>query len=176
MLTASYVDVTSVVMGAASAVTDELATLGCGTLNRVCPIVPGDIAWDECDCGLFAQTITETRPSDNFPASAADQAVTACGPRLLTVSVQAIIVRCVPGVSDNGSSPSCEALQAAATTLECDRQALRHGIRCYLRELRESYQIAEFSVGVTTSLGPQGGCAGVTLTYQFGVQNVCCPA
>lgn len=174
MLTANYTDVTAVVIGAADAITDELASHGCGTLNRVCPLVPGDIAWDECDCGLLAQSITQTFPSDTFPTPASDRANTACGPQLHVVTVQVSITRCAPNVSDNGTTPSCDALRDAAVTLECDRQALRQGVRCYLHTLRETYQIAEYSVGTVTTQGPQGGCVGVELIYQFAVRNVCC--
>jgi hypothetical protein len=170
-----FSDIVAIVTGAAQAVRDEIIDLGCGDVNRFCPLVPGEIAWDECDCGQFAQTITQTFPSNSFPTPAVDTRQTACGPQLLAVNVTASLTRCVPVPNDNGSSPTCDALLDAAIIMECDRQALRTAITCYLLNLRNTYRIHEFTVGNATSVGPQGGCAGIELTYQFGVANMCCP-
>ena len=173
-VTLAYGDIISVVTGAATAVREELINVGCGDVNRFCPIVPGELAWDECDCGLFAQTITQSFPSNNFPTPASDSRQDTCGPKFFVINVNAYIIRCVPGPSDNGTSPSCVVLEDAAIQLECDRQALRSGITCYLRDLRNSYRIFDYSVGATTVVGPQGGCAGVEISYQFAVTGICC--
>lgn len=166
--------VITVVTGAATAVREGLISTGCGDVNRFCPIVPGNIAWDECDCGMLAQTITQTFPSNVFPTAAVDQRQTACGPNLLVVNVLATLVRCVPIMDDNGNPPNCLALEDAAVQLECDRQVLRYSITCYLRSLRDQYTIHEFSVGAASSTGPEGACAGIELPYQFAISNLCC--
>lgn len=173
-IVSNFMDVIAVVTGAGQSVRDLLITTGCGDVNRACLIVPGEIAWDECDCGQLAQTITQTYPSNNFPVAATDQRQTPCGPQMLVITVQASIVRCVPIINDNGAPPTCVSLEDAAIQLECDRHVLRQGITCYLRELRNNYRIHDFTVGSATSIGPQGACAGVDLIYQFGISNTCC--
>lgn len=168
----NVVDVISI--DVADSVLAYLTDFSCGAVDRFCRLVPGEIAWDQCDCGLFSQTITATYPSDTFPAPANDQPQTECGPLLIVYSVTAELVRCAPTVDDDGTAPTCDRLEDAARTLECDRQALRLGITCALNELRDTDRIIEFTVGAATTTGPQGGCVGVSLPYQIGVPNVCC--
>lgn len=170
----NFDEIVAVVTGAAQAVRDEIIAAGCGDVNRFCPLVPGEIAWDECDCGQLAQTITEIYPSTNFPLQAVDDRRTACGPQMSVVNVTLSLTRCVPGPNDNGSPPTCDALLAASVITECDRQAARKAVACYLMELRETYQIHEFVIGSAVSVGPQGGCSGIELPYRFGINNVCC--
>lgn len=163
-----------IVTGIGQCVVDELEDTEGGVPDRVCLAVPGAIAWDNCECGQFAQTITTDAPTVNFPAPASDQRNTACGPALLVVTAQASITRCVPTLRDSGEAPSCDALFVAARVLEEDRRALRTAITCCLWELRRTYRITDFAVGVTTAVGPEGMCAGVEITYQFGINGVCC--
>lgn len=174
MAVSLFSDIIVVVTGAAQAVRDEIIQNGCGDVNRFCPLVPGEIAADECDCGQLAQTITEIYPSNAFPTPATDTRQTACGPQMSVVSVSLSLLRCVPGPQDSGAPPTCDSLLAAAVVMECDREAARLAIACYLRNLRETYQIHEFAIGSATSVGPDGGCAGIQLPYQFAISNICC--
>jgi hypothetical protein len=166
-----------IVTGAAAAVNDELEVTGCGSVDRVCPLVPGSIAWDKCDCGQLAQTITAVSPTNNFPAPAADSPVTPCGPNLLVVSVTLSLVRCIRGLEDDSreTAPDCDTLLEDAMCLERDRFAARTGIRCYLKTLHQQYLITHYTVGTATSVGPDGMCGGIELPYQFGIAyNGCC--
>lgn len=166
-----------IVTGAAVAAYQELAATPAGAPDRFCPAVPGEVAWDECECGLFVQTIQEVVPSSNFPTPAADQRTTACGPALVIVTVQASILRCVSTVADGGNPPpvpTCATLLAESRTLEEDRIAVRRGITCFLRAQRDAYRILDFSVGAQSTLGPQGMCAGSIMPYRFALSNFCC--
>lgn len=164
----------AVVTGVGQCVVDELdGSLG-GVPSRVCLVVPGEIAWDGCDCGMFAQTITGDVPSNTFPAPAVDIRTGPCGPNLLVYSVTAQLLRCIPTLDDNGNPPTCDALLAAAQVTEDDRTRLRTAVTCCLREMHTAVEIYNFAVGATTSVGPQGLCGGVQITYQFALGNVCC--
>lgn len=158
----------------ATAVRERIIAEGGGDVNRFCPLVPGAIAWDECDCGQLAQTIPQVYPSDIFPAPASDTRTTPCGPQFIVVTVVLSLTRCVQGINDNGFAPTCAQLLDDALVLEADRYAVRKAILCALRELRDTYDIAEFSVGATTSVGPEGMCAGIEQAYAFALSNVCC--
>lgn len=168
----------TIVTGVGECVREELAETEAGVPDRFCLIVPGEIAWDECECGQFAQSITTEVPSENFPFPSTDRRTTACGPQFLVVTVVASLTRCVPTFDRNNRAPSCDSLFAAALRLEEDRGALRRGVTCCLRAMRNTYtspiRITDFTVGAATSVGPNGTCAGVELTYQFAVSNVCC--
>lgn len=163
-----------IVTGVGQCVVDELEHSIGGVPRRVCLAVPGDIAWDECDCGQFAQTIVSDTPTENFPVAATDRRTTACGPQFLAVEVLASMVRCVPGVGRDNRPPTCDQLLESARILESDRTALRRGITCCLWDLRQAYRITDFTVGAATTVGPEGLCVGVQLTYRFGINSVCC--
>lgn len=164
----------AVVTGVGECAVAELARTEAGMPKRVCLAVPGDIAWDNCHCGQFVQSISTEVPSENFPFPATDRRSTACGPAFLVVTVTASIQRCVETFDRNGKVVDCDVLFAAARRLEDDRTALRYGITCCLRELRRTNRITDYAVGAATAVGPNGGCVGVDLTYQFAVSNTCC--
>lgn len=136
---------------------------------RICLLVPGNIAWDGCDCGQFAQTIQADYPTLVFPADASEQVsgVGGCNARPLVYQVLASITRCIPGMSTGGKPPTCAALNVAALAMEGDAFALRRGVECCLSALQDSYVIAKFVVGRVNRVGPEGNCAGVELSYKF---------
>jgi hypothetical protein len=89
-------------------------TIG-GAPSRI-GIVPGAIAWDDCDCGaggLLALGTVRTYLSDEFPNELSE--VTGGGSGVLICgdfSVQAI--RCAPSPSTSGDAPSVDALDRSA--------------------------------------------------------------
>lgn len=163
----------AVVTGAGEAVRLALTATTAGAPSRVCLLVPGEIAWDNCDCGQLAQTITEVYPSDTFPVPANDSRRTACGPNLTVARVKLSLVRCVRGPTD-GDPPSCADLLADALVLESDRYVARTALACYLAGRRDAYAITDFAVGAGVSVGPQGDCAGVEVAYLVGLGSACC--
>lgn len=164
-----------IVTGVGMCVVEELENTpesgGVPPKMRVCLMVPGNIAWDACDCGQFAQTIQADYPTSTFPVDASEQVlgVGGCGDRPLAYQVLASIVRCIPGMKGNppGIPPSCSELQAAALIQQGDAFALRRGVECCLEGYRRNRQILKFSVGRATFVGPEGNCGGVELTYKF---------
>lgn len=162
-----------VVTGAGQAVADELADLGYG-VDRTCLMVPGGIAWDECDCGQLAQTVTSVVASNNFPTAAGDTPQTPCGPNQLVVNVTLSLVRCVHGPGDSGESPACSDLLSDALQLERDRFVARRELRCFLKDLYDRDLLTGFLIGSATSVGPEGQCAGIEVAYAFGIVNQGC--
>lgn len=142
--------------------------------NRFCPLVPGDIAWDECECGQLAGSITDIAPGNNFPAPANDTAQTKCGPPLIIVSALLSLVRCVPTPNDNGKSPKCDALLSAAVRLERDRWIARRALRCCLQGMYDRMEIANFLISTASSVGPEGMCAGFVMPFTFAFTNDGC--
>lgn len=138
---------------------------------RVCLLVPGNIAWDGCDCGQFAQTIQSDYPTSIFPADSSEQVLGSggCGNRPIVYQVLASITRCVPGLvaGNPPKPPTCDALQRAATIMTADAYALRRGVECCLAALADSYIIMKYVVGRINYVGPEGNCAGVELGYKF---------
>lgn len=163
-----------IVTGAGQAVSDDLDENGY-PVARTCLMVPGAIAWDNCDCGQLAQTVNSVVHSNNFPTPAADTPQTPCGPNQMVVNVTLSLVRCVSTVDDNGTSPSCANLLGDALQLERDRYLAIVALRCYLRDLYDDNLLIGYSIGAATSVGPEGMCAGVEIPYSFGIAaKGCC--
>lgn len=165
---------TDIVREIGVAVHDRLRDAG-RDVSRACYVVAGQVAWDECDCGQLAQSITSVVPTSSPPTPATDTRHTACGPGMVLVNVTLSLVRCVPTINENGIPPSCDVLDDAGVCLERDRHDARVGVSCYLRDLRRTYRVLEFGVGAATTVGPQGMCGGVELTYWFALHDDCCP-
>lgn len=164
-----------VVTGVGMCIVDELEATpesgGVPTNMRICLMVPGNIAWDSCDCGQFAQTVQADYPTLQFPGDASEQVVGlgGCGGRPLVYQVLASITRCVPGMiaGNPPKPPTCASLQSAAQIMIADGYAMRRAVECCLSNFVDSYVIAKYVVGRTTYVGPEGNCAGVELTYKF---------
>lgn len=141
------------------------------TLHRV-GAVPGEVAWDSCECGLL--TISEGRayPSIRFPTEGLDDA-TPCGAPYTVVEFLLTLVRCVPVPSEDMEPPPVTELSAAAEQLNRDRGMLKTAAWCCLQDLYNTDQIAAWTVGASETIGPQGGCAGTQLTVMVGFLNDC---
>jgi hypothetical protein len=164
-----------IVTGIGSAVAAALADTPDGTPERVCLLVPGDIAADGCDCGQLALTIQRRYGSYTFPAEATtDEAAAECPPPVLVGVVTLTLFRCVPSPDDQGNPPSCDALQDAAVGQDVDIATIRRTLACHLANLATQEQILHYTVGATVSNGPSGGCGGSDTTITIGIPNCGC--
>lgn len=150
---------------------DGVDNTGDLALNRVC-LVPGDVAWDNCQCGQL--TVSEVRryPSNSFPLEQVDHEAE-CGAGWLVVNFIVTLVRCVPSPDEAGEPPLCEDLTTAALQLYRDMGMIRSAVDCCLSTLYDTHQVAAYELGAQEVIGPQGGCAGSTLAVQLGILNGC---
>lgn len=148
----------------------ELATSLGGAVDRAC-VVPGDIAWDDCTCGLLAVTVRRWFLTDNFPETSAAFGANAiratpCDQPWLVGELRLQVVRCAPTPPDGQLSPPCADLETAAEVLISDAYvALTETVRT-LCELRESDQIIDYVLGDQETMGPAGDCVGTELIAQ----------
>jgi len=164
-----------VVTGIGLAISDALATTPEGRPDRVCLLVPGTVAADECDCGQLALTIVRKYGSDNFPVEASrDESTPGCPPPILCAVVTVSLLRCVPNPDEDGSSPSCAVLQAAAVNQDIDDATIRRTLYCHLAELARTDVVVGYTIGATSSTGPEGGCGGSETTIIIGVNSCGC--
>lgn len=167
----------AIVTGVGVCIRDELANTpesgGVPAKMRLAYLVPGNIVWDDCTCGQLAQTIQMDYPSKQFPINESQMPQRGVGCQLgpLAFQVVASITRCVPGLQNSlpVTSPTPEQLLTAALTMEGDAHALRTAVECCLNAmwLERPQRIFDYRVGQVSRVGPEGGCAGVELTYQF---------
>lgn len=136
---------------------------------RFCHIVPGNIAWDACDCdGQFAQTAVQKNPTRVYPTDASNEALQGgCQSRSMMWIVTASLIRCIPGLKNNGASPTPAELFVASRKQHGDEFAMRKGIECCLGDMKKLYRITDYRVGAALFVGPEGNCGGVEIVYSF---------
>jgi hypothetical protein len=141
---------------------------------RLVYMTPGNIAWDGCDCGQFAQSIQVDYTSTQFPVDTSQQPRQGVGCNLgpLVYQVIATIQRCVPGMTGTVGAalpPTPAKLLEAALIMEGDAWALRTAVECCLVNMKKArpQQIFDFRVGQVQRVGPEGNCASVELQYWF---------
>lgn len=142
---------------------DALVASPGGRPQRAC-VVPGQIAWDSCECGALYVSPTRFFLNDTFPASLNGEArTTPCelAWRIATITVQ--ILRCAPAPQGMSVSVSCAQLDPVARVVVADAYLVQERALSYLCGLKETYEIADFTLGDQTTVGPQGTCVGSEL-------------
>ena len=137
---------------------------------RTCLLVPGNIAWDGCECGQLALSIQRIYPSLRFPADASeDPATGGCEVGFKAVQAIASITRCVSGITAGTPPrlPTCAALRADALVMQADAWAMDRAVRCCLAAYKTAHTIFDYRVGGLAFVGPEGGCAGSELIFKF---------
>lgn len=155
------------------AIDEDLLASIAGRPDRAC-VVPGDIAWDGCDCGILAVSPRSWFVSDAFPDASDARGSLRVGPCDLpwlvgTIEVQ--IVRCAPSPDGNMLDVPCDKLDAAAEILVSDAYLTLRSVSVTLCELRNDEQIVDFVLGEQQTVGPQGGCVGTMLTAQVALNR-----
>ncbi len=138
----------------------------------------------ECDCrcvngaagrvSLYPQSMV---PSNSWPQAlpAWDRYDRACGPPYIMLVLNIEITRCVPTIDESGNPPLCPDLTAAGLAWYTDATIVRQAVGCCLRDMKLSATIQRFSMGQTTPVPEQGGCAGSVLQVMVGLSHCLCP-
>jgi hypothetical protein len=165
----AFYDVASILV---TGVADALDESPAGRPDRAC-VVPGEIAWDGCDCGVLAVSPRSWTLSDAFPDVAGFTGVqaTPCDLPWLVGTIEVQIVRCAPSPDGNVLSVSCARLDAAAEILVADAYLTITETVATLCELRLSEEIVDYALGEQLTVGPAGGCVGTSLTVQVALER-----
>lgn len=147
----------------------QLAAAGADAPNRTCT-VPGELAWDECDCGLLAVRWTGLTYGTG-PTATAPDTDTNCGQPMVNLSFNVALLRCVPGPQSGGASPTCEQLAIAAEVLHRDVFALEIAMTNAVVALRDANTIVDWALNGQVPVGPQGLCAGTSYNLVTSIRN-----
>lgn len=165
-----YVNVTGIAM----CIANRLDATTAGRPKRIC-IYPGDVAWDSCECGMLALTTTRIFGSERFPNEGiTGYQLSTCGLPYMVAQVEITMLRCVPSVQDGKNPPTCDQLASATRVMYDDAFAVWQGTLCCLRAMKEQNFIQEFNMETQTFVGPQGLCAGSTISVNIGYLGPCC--
>jgi hypothetical protein len=150
------------------------ASLG-GAVDRAC-VVPGEIVWDDCNCGLLAVSVRRWFLTDNFPETSAAFGAntiraTPCDMPYLVGEVRVQVVRCAPIPDGNALSVPCPELDTAAQVLLSDAYVTLTETVSTLCELRETDQIIDYVLGEQETQGPAGDCVGSELVAQVALMR-----
>lgn len=135
---------------------------------RVYP-VPGQLAWDECQCGLLAVEMQPAFFTQSFP-NPSPQREDGCRP-FLALPLLITVLRCAPVIEKGETSPKPSSLDLGASVMYDDVEALLRGTASAAHELYEDYAVLAYSLNNVTPVGPQGGCVGITQQIILGFNN-----
>jgi len=134
-----------------------------GPPERSC-VVPGAIAWDECDCGLLAVSVARTYYSDAFPGEQAEKVgAGSCRPAWDVAELVIQAIRCAPSPQGQDLSPTCAALDVSAQEVTIDAAVVKSAVSLLLCRMENTGSIIDYFVLPQTIQGPQGGCVGSEL-------------
>lgn len=154
------------------AVNEALGETPTGKPDRAC-VVPGQIAWDECECGQLAGTVNQWFFSDTFPIDATPGAIVSpqCRSAWEVAEMLIEILRCAPQPKGEDLAPDCSALDAAAQTHITDADVVRNTIVCLLEEMKDAGRIVDYTIGAQVAVGPQGMCVGTDITFSVALDR-----
>jgi hypothetical protein len=134
-------------------------------------VVPGAIAWDECDCGLLAVSVAQIFLSDTFPDQLANKAGTRCDAAWEVGEFVLQIIRCAPQPEDGKLAPTTPALDASAQEVLRDAYELLLGASVKLCQMSDAQDIVDFIMRPLTAQGPSGACVGSELRVFVALQR-----
>lgn len=150
-----------------------LAATTAGAPNRAC-VVPGSIAWDECECGTLAVSPQRFFVSDEFPEGALGRGLvrtSPCDQPWLVAELFVQLIRCAPTTSELGVAPTCVDLAAAAQVLLVDAYTVLTETLRIMCELRENDETVDYVIGEQVTRGPEGLCVGTELNVFVGIMR-----
>lgn len=138
---------------------------------RVC-VVPGEIAWDDCNAGQLVVSTVREFQSETFPLEALERGVnSSCGLPYLVAELRFSLLRCAPIPQKMSITVPCESLEDTSLLLHKDAFWMRKALSCCLLDLKRTYVILDYIVGSTDRVGPDGGCVGNEITVLLGLVN-----
>jgi hypothetical protein len=122
-------------------------------------VVPGAVAWDECDCGLLAVSWTVSYPSDSFPTEQTG-VVGNCSAAWEVAEFLVQVIRCAPGPTAQANAPTVKALSDAARLLDTDGNQVVRAVSVLLCTMKDAMDVEDFLVTRRIPQGPEGNCVG----------------
>lgn len=152
-----------------SVAADVLAAINASTTSQFgrVGVVPGLIAWDECDCGLLAIYVNQEYESDDWPMQKVTRDISqGCGAIYDAAELVIHVVQCAPTPEGQANAPTVESEDAAARIVQRDRYQVRKALKLWLCEAADTRMIEDYIVDTTIIQGPTGGCVGTETRFR----------
>ncbi len=140
---------------------------------RAC-IVPGEVAWEECDCdGQLTLALQRLYASDEFPrASGPSGGTYPCDAAWLVCENIVTLIRCAPLPQGSETHVDCNVLDDVGKSIIQDAVVLYSTITCTLASLKDAQDIMDYNVSDGLVLGPEGGCVGTQVIFSFSMHRL----
>lgn len=126
--------------------------------------VPGEIAWDDCNCdGTLAVTTPRVFLSENFPDEAEGTVGVRCQAPYEVGEFTVSVLRCAPQPEGQSLSPDADDLDSAAGLMLQDVAETMDAVSALLCQLKDADDISDYLITPAESAGPEGACVGFTL-------------
>lgn len=127
-------------------------------------MVPGEIAWDACDCvGMLAVTVPRVYLSEAFPEETETVIGVRCQAPYEVGEYTVSVVRCAPQPEGAEAAPPPAELDAAAGLLLQDMTETTDAVAAEMCRMHDGDEVADYLISPVESVGPEGGCVGFTL-------------
>lgn len=122
--------------------------------------VPGEIAWDSCDCGMLAVTTTRVYYAEIFPDETEGPVGASCQAPYEVGEYLVAVIRCVPTAEGQKLAPTDTELDTAAGLILQDLAETQQALAALLCQLKEDDHISDYLIMPAESQGPSGACGG----------------
>lgn len=153
---------------------DEALAASLGARPERACVVPGEIAWDDCQCGMLAVSPRSWGLSDSFPDDSdarGSQRTTPCDLPWLVSLLDVQLVRCASSPTGNALSVPCTALDADSQILISDAYVIITETTSLFCGMKNDEDIVDYLISDVTTIGPSGGCVGVELQVSVAVDR-----
>lgn len=126
--------------------------------------VPGDIAWDDCNCdGMLAVSAPRVYLSEAFPEETESFVSSQCRAPFEIGEFTVAVLRCAPQPEGQALAPRADELDTAAGLLLQDMTETMDALQAALCALQDADDISDYMVNPGGSAGPEGACVGFNL-------------
>jgi hypothetical protein len=155
------------------ALNDVLASTPPGKAKRAC-VVPGNFAWDECECNTLAVVVRRWFLSDDFPTGAFGRGQirsTPCNLPWLVGELGVIVLRCAPQPQGQDLAPTCAKLSDAANVYVGDAYTVLTETINVMCDWVATDRVVDYVLGDQEARGPEGMCVGTELTVSVAINR-----
>lgn len=130
-------------------------------------VVPGAIAWDDCDCdgGMLAVAAVRSFLSDTFPEPQDAPVGARCDAAWEVTEYVVQIIRCAPQPGTNQVSPTVKALESSASIILRDAAEMTSIVSQLMCSLKDDDTIVDYIITTLEAQGPEGGCVGNDIRF-----------
>lgn len=134
--------------------------------------VPGEIAWDKCDCeGVLAVSVPRIFLAEEFPDETEGPIGVRCQAPYEVAEYTVSVIRCAPTADGQDQAPEASELNTAAGLLLQDMTETMEAVSRRLCQLHDAEDISDYLITPAEAAGPEGACVGFNLRVLISLER-----